>query len=56
MAEDFDEDYQVKDNDGNIIDKYTDCDLGCGGQMEWCSCCQTYTSVCCIPYGTCLCS
>lgn len=28
----------------------------CGGYMEWCGVCNRYTQVCCIPYGTCMCS
>lgn len=28
----------------------------CGGIMTWCSCCQIWSSDCCIPYGTCQCS
>lgn len=35
---------------------YVMCDLGCGGSMSWCSCCETYTSNCCVDYGTCMCS
>jgi hypothetical protein len=37
-------------------DKYSNCDLGCGGQMQWCTCCRMYTNICCVPYGTCQCS
>ena len=28
----------------------------CGGQMTWCSCCEVWSSNCCIDYGTCMCS
>ena len=28
----------------------------CGGQMSWCSCCQCWSSSCCVEYGTCECS
>jgi cytochrome c-type biogenesis protein CcmH/NrfF len=28
----------------------------CGGQMIWCSNCQIYTQICCVEYGTCMCS
>ena len=34
---------------------YAPCDL-CGGQASWCSICETYTSNCCVDYGTCMCS
>lgn len=33
-----------------------DCRYGCGGQASWCSCCEVYTSTCCVDYGTCMCS
>jgi hypothetical protein len=46
----------IKTDDGDFKPEYADCDLGCGGQMSWCNCCQVYTSTCCIAYGTCLCS
>lgn len=36
--------------------EYSDCPLGCGGLATWCSCCECYTSTCCVDYGTCLCS
>lgn len=36
--------------------RYRPCDLGCGGEMSWCSCCEMYSNNCCIPYGTCQCS
>jgi len=36
--------------------RYKPCDLGCGGQMSWCDCCQMYSNNCCVPYGTCQCS
>ena len=28
----------------------------CGGTMEWCPCCEMWTQVCCVDYGTCECS
>jgi hypothetical protein len=28
----------------------------CGGQMSWCTCCEVWSSNCCIEYGTCQCS
>jgi len=28
----------------------------CGGTMNWCSCCQMWSSNCCIDYGTCQCN
>lgn len=31
------------------------CDL-CGGWASWCGSCNTYTSTCCVEYGTCMCS
>lgn len=42
----------------NYMDRirYRPCDLGCGGEMSWCSCCEMYSNNCCIPYGTCQCS
>lgn len=36
--------------------RYRPCDLGCGGEMSWCSCCEMYSNNCCVPYGTCQCS
>lgn len=33
----------------------SDCDF-CGGVRTWCSCCEVWSSTCCIPYGTCMCS
>jgi hypothetical protein len=35
--------------------EYVECEL-CGGHKHWCDCCQTYTSTCCVDYGTCMCS
>ena len=35
--------------------EYTEC-YSCGGEMEWCSSCRTYTQICCVDYGTCMCS
>lgn len=49
-------DHQVRTDDGDIIDRYQECSLGCGGQEEWCNTCQTYTNNCCVPYGTCACA
>jgi hypothetical protein len=28
----------------------------CGGQMTWCSCCEVWSSHCCVEWGTCQCS
>lgn len=28
----------------------------CGGIMTWCYCCQCWTRLCCVEYGTCECS
>jgi hypothetical protein len=36
--------------------RYRPCDLGCGGQMSWCSCCEMYSNDCCVDWGTCQCS
>lgn len=36
--------------------RYRPCDLGCGGEMQWCSCCEMYSNNCCQDYGTCMCS
>ena len=36
--------------------KYRPCDLGCGGEMSWCSCCEMYSNNCCVDWGTCQCS
>lgn len=33
-----------------------ECDMGCGGVMDWCSCCNMWSNSCCIDYGTCMCS
>jgi len=37
---------------------YIECDLGCGGEMKWCTCCLEYTHICCVNdgYGSCYCS
>jgi hypothetical protein len=35
--------------------RYRHCDW-CGGQMQWCDCCQMYSNICCVDYGTCWCS
>ncbi|WP_395000477.1 hypothetical protein [Acinetobacter sp.] len=32
------------------------CDLGCGGMMSWCTCCEVFSNNCCVDYGTCMCS
>lgn len=28
----------------------------CGGRRTWCDSCRVWSSNCCVPYGTCLCS
>ena len=28
----------------------------CRGDMEWCDCCQMWSQICCVDYGTCECS
>lgn len=35
---------------------YKRCNLGCGGMMSWCTCCETWTNDCCVDWGTCMCS
>ncbi len=39
----------------NKKDRYEVCDE-CGGNMPWCSSCETYTRTCCVDWGTCMCS
>lgn len=36
--------------------KRKSCDLGCGGEMTWCNCCEMFSNNCCQDYGTCQCS
>ena len=50
------ENRRLLNKDKDLEGRYTDCDLGCGGQMSWCNCCKTWSSNCCVPYGTCQCS
>jgi hypothetical protein len=42
-------------NEGGFVPKYKRCP-SCGGKMAWCSICNVYSRVCCVDYGTCLCS
>lgn len=47
-------------NNQNKLHKYgrpsdSECPY-CGGTMNWCSCCEMWSSSCCIDYGTCQCS
>ena len=51
----------VDENEDQELDDYgyplpIKCDIGCGGYMSWCSCCECYTNNCCVDYGTCMCS
>lgn len=50
-------DFQEKNmNDEQEWDAKTQrCDE-CGGLMEWCDCCEMWTQICCVDYGTCMCS
>lgn len=45
-------------NEDVDIESYSDdsrCEWCCG-EKEWCPLCGTWTSTCCIEYGTCMCS
>lgn len=35
--------------------EYEYCD-DCGGEKQWCTTCQMWTQICCVEYGTCMCS
>jgi len=42
-------------SESEFTPEYIDCP-DCGGKMVWCSCCEMYSQICCIDFGTCQCS
>lgn len=43
------------DNEQHEAGNTQECER-CGGEEWWCPVCNVFTAICCIPYGTCMCS